>query len=322
MEEKGISLIQFMDKERKQNGGDYGLYKILEQFALVSKIISRDINRAGLINILGSTESKNIHGETQQKLDIYANEKIIEFLKHTGVVYSMASEEMDNALIFEEGNYALVFDPLDGSSNIDVNVSVGTIFGIYKKTSEGVESLLQKGNKLICAGYVIYGSSTMFVYTTGVSVNGFTLDRSIGEYFLSHPDIKIPEHGKIYSINESNYYRWSKGIQEYVNFIKQHPERQYTLRWVGTLVADFHRNLLKGGVFLYPEDAKNKNGKLRLVYEANPMAFIIEKAGGAATDGKERILDIQPENLHQRVPLIIGSKYEVDKYVEFREKYG
>ena len=322
MEAKGISLLQFMDNEKKQNYGEYGLYKILEQFALVSKIISMEISKAGLINILGSAESKNIHGETQQKLDIYANEKIVELLKPTGVVYAMASEEMDDAIILESGDYTLVFDPLDGSSNIDVNVSVGTIFGIYKKTSSGAESLLERGNKLICAGYVIYGSSTMFVYTTGNSVNGFTLDKSIGEYFLSHPNIKIPEYGKIYSINESNYYRWTKGIQEYVNFIKQHPERQYTLRWVGTLVADFHRNLLKGGVFLYPEDSKNKNGKLRLVYEANPMAFIIEKAGGMATDGKEKILDIKPESLHQRIPLIIGSKYEVEKYLEFREKYG
>ncbi|AEA33321.1 class 1 fructose-bisphosphatase [Hippea maritima] len=326
---EAVSLSRFiLQQQRKypEAAGDFTL--ILEQIAFAAKIISREVNKAGLVNILGSVESKNVHGETQQKLDVYSNEQMVKALDPTGKVCAMASEEIEEMLPVSdkslEGKYAVVFDPLDGSSNIDVNVSIGTIFGIYKRLDDNdcEKSLLQAGQSLVCAGYVIYGSSTMFVYTTGQGVNGFTLDPSIGEFLLSHPDIKIPEYGKIYSINESNYFRWPKGIQEYVNFIKQHPDRQYTLRWIGSLVADFHRNLLKGGVFLYPEDSKNKNGKLRLVYEANPMAFIVENAGGMATDGRQRILDIKPESLHQRVPLIIGSKYEVEKYLEFREKYG
>jgi len=329
MDSSIMSLSRFMLEEQRKHPmahGDFTL--ILEQIAFAAKIISREVNKAGLVNILGSLKTQNVHGETQQKLDVFANDKMVQILDPTGKVCAMASEEIEDAIPVSEksleGKYAIVFDPLDGSSNIDVNVSVGTIFGIYRKSEgkECLDSLLQKGENLVCAGYVIYGSSTMFVYTTGNGVNGFTLDPSIGEFLLSHPNIKIPEYGKIYSINESNHYRWPKGVQEYINFIKQHPERQYTLRWIGTLVADFHRNLLKGGIFLYPEDSKNKNGKLRLVYEANPMAFIIENAGGMATDGKQRILDIQPENLHQRIPLIIGSKYEVEKYLEFREKYG
>ncbi len=329
MQGETVSLSRFiLEEQRKYPGavGDFTL--ILEQIAFAAKIVSREVNKAGLVNIIGSTDGINVHGETQQKLDLYANEKIVNALDPTGKVCAMASEEMEDMLPVSnkslEGKYTVVFDPLDGSSNIDVNVSVGTIFGIYRRLDDTdcKKSLLQQGNKLVCAGYVIYGSSTMFVYSTGHGVNGFTLDPSVGEFLLSHPNIKIPEYGKIYSINESNYHRWPKGIQEYVNFMKQHPDRQYTLRWIGTLVADFHRNLLKGGVFLYPEDSKNKNGKLRLLYEANPMAFIIENAGGMATDGKERILDIQPEGLHQRIPLIIGSKYEVEKYLEFREKYG
>ncbi len=329
MAKEAISLSRFILEEQRKHPeavGDFTL--ILEQIAFAAKIVSREVNKAGLVNILGSASSKNVHGETQQKLDIYANDQIVNALDPTGKVCALASEEIEDMIPVSdkslEGKYAVVFDPLDGSSNIDVNVSVGTIFGIYKKLNgkNCLKSLLQPGKNLICAGYVIYGSSTMFVYTTGHGVNGFTLDPSVGEFLLSHPNITIPESGKIYSINESNYYRWPKGIQEYVGFIKQHPERQYTLRWIGTLVADFHRNLLKGGVFLYPEDSKNTNGKLRLVYEANPMAFIVENAGGMATDGKQRILDIQPQNLHQRIPLIIGSKYEVEKYLEFREKYG
>ncbi|WP_025209489.1 class 1 fructose-bisphosphatase [Hippea sp. KM1] len=326
---EAVSLSRFILEEQRKYPeavGDFTL--ILEQIAFAAKIISREVNKAGLVNILGSIESKNVHGETQQKLDVYSNEQMVKALDPTGKVCAMASEEIEEMLPVSdkslEGKYAVVFDPLDGSSNIDVNVSIGTIFGIYKRLEDEdcEKSLLQCGKNLVCSGYVIYGSSTMFVYTTGQGVNGFTLDPSIGEFLLSHPNIKIPEYGKIYSINESNYFRWPKGIQEYVNFIKQHPDRQYTLRWIGSLVADFHRNLLKGGVFLYPEDSKNKNGKLRLVYEANPMAFIIENAGGMATDGKQRILDIKPQSLHQRVPLIIGSKYEVEKYLEFKEKYG
>ncbi len=329
MDSSIMSLSRFMLEEQRKHPlahGDFTL--ILEQIAFAAKIISREVNKAGLVNILGSTTTHNVHGETQQKLDLYANERMIRVLNPTGKVCAMASEEIEDAIPIDdkslEGKYVVVFDPLDGSSNIDVNVSIGTIFGIYRRLDDDncLNSLLQKGKELVCSGYVIYGSSTMFVYTTGNGVNGFTLDPSVGEFLLSHRNIKIPQHGKIYSINESNYNRWSKGVQEYVKFIKNHPERQYTARWIGSFVADFHRNLLKGGVFLYTEDSKQTNGKLRLLYEANPMAYIVEQAGGAATDGKERILDIKPSSLHQRVPLIIGSKYEVELYKQYREKYG
>ncbi len=329
MSDSIISLSRFiLEEQRKYPSarGDFTL--ILEQIAFAAKIISREVNKAGLVNILGSAKTHNVHGETQQKLDIYANDQLIKALDPTGKVCAMASEELEDAIPVSdkslEGKYAVVFDPLDGSSNIDVNVSIGTIFGIYKRldNEECLNSLMQKGRNLVAAGYVIYGSSTMFVYTTGNGVNGFTLDPSVGEFLLSHPDIKIPEYGKIYSINESNYDRWPEGIKRYVEFIRNHPERQYTARWIGSFVADFHRNLLKGGVFLYPENSKNPKGKLRLLYEAIPMAFIIDQAGGAATDGKRDILDIQPSSLHERIPLIIGSKYEVELYKEFREKYG
>ncbi len=324
-----MSLSRFMLEEERKHPkavGDFTL--ILEQIAFAAKIISREVNKAGLVSILGAASTHNIHGETQQKLDLFSNEEMIKALDPTGKVCAMASEEMDDMVPVSdknlEGRYAVVFDPLDGSSNIDVNVSIGTIFGIYKRANDNdcLKSLLQKGKELVCAGYVIYGSSTMFVYTTGNGVNGFTLDPSVGEFLLSHPNIKIPEYGKIYSINESNYDRWTKGIQEYVKFIKNHPDRQYTARWIGSLVADFHRNLLKGGVFLYPEDTKNTKGKLRLLYEANPMSFIVEQAGGMSTNGRERILDIQPTSLHEKTPLILGSKYEVELYLQYREKYG
>lgn len=324
-----ISLSRFMLEEQKKHPsalGDFTL--ILEQIAFAAKIISREVNKAGLVNILGSASTHNVHGETQQKLDLFSNEQMINALDPTGKVCAMASEEIEDAIPVSdkslEGKYVVVFDPLDGSSNIDVNVSIGTIFGIYKRLEDDncLNSLLQKGKELVCAGYVIYGSSTMFVYTTGNGVNGFTLDPSVGEFLLSHRDIKIPEYGKIYSINESNYDKWPKGIQEYVKFIRNHNEREYTARWIGSFVADFHRNLLKGGVFLYPENTKNPRGKLRLLYEANPMSFIVEQAGGISTDGKQRILDIQPASLHERVPLIIGSKYEVEMYMKYREKYG
>ncbi len=325
-----ISLSRFMLEEQRKYPsalGDFTL--ILEQIAFAAKIISREVNKAGLVDILGSAHTHNVHGETQQKLDLFSNEQMIKALDPTGKVCAMASEEIEDAIPVSdkslEGKYAVVFDPLDGSSNIDVNVSIGTIFGIYKRLkgdNNCINSLLQKGKELVCAGYVIYGSSTMFVYTTGNGVNGFTLDPSVGEFLLSHKDIKIPQYGKIYSINESNYDRWPKGVQEYVKFIRNHDEREYTARWIGSFVADFHRNLLKGGVFLYPENTKNPNGKLRLLYEANPMSFVVEQAGGASTDGKQRILDIQPKLLHERVPLIIGSKYEVEMYMKYREKYG
>jgi len=326
--QKGITNLSrfLLEEQRKIPGatGDFTL--ILEQIAFAAKIISREVNKAGLVNILGQVGSTNYFGEQQQKLDVFANEKLIQALDHTGKICGMASEEVDEVIQvpskYPKGRYLVVFDPLDGSSNIDVNISIGTIFGIYRRLSDEMENgcandFLQPGRDLVAAGYVIYGSSTMFVYTTGYGVNGFTLDPTVGEFILSHPDIKIPEEGNIYSVNEGNSYRWDIKIKEYVEFLKSYDKRQYTLRYIGSLVSDFHRNLLKGGIFLYPADSKNPKGKLRILYEANPLAFIIRQAGGLATDGKQDILDIVPESLHQRTPLIIGSKFEVRKFLEF-----
>ncbi|HCW92843.1 class 1 fructose-bisphosphatase [Flexistipes sinusarabici] len=328
--EKGVTnLSRFLLEEQRKHPEATGEFTILlEQIAFAAKIISSEVNKAGLVNILGKNESTNVHGEEQQKLDVYANRKMIEALDHTGKVCAMASEEEEDIIEipdkYPKGKYVIVFDPLDGSSNIDVNISIGTIFGIYKRISEGFngcrEDFLQEGNKLVASGYVVYGSSTMFVYTTGVGVNGFTLDPSIGEFLLSHENIRIPEHGKILSINEANYHRWTPEIRDFVEYIKSIKERKYTSRYIGSLVADFHRNLLKGGIFLYPGDKSNPEGKLRLLYEANPMAHIIEQAGGMATDGHKNILDIKPEKLHQKTPLIIGSRFEVETYLKYMKK--
>lgn len=328
--EKGVTnLSRFLLEEQRKHPEATGEFTILlEQIAFAAKIISSEVNKAGLVNILGKNESTNVHGEEQQKLDVYANHKMVEALDHTGKVCAMASEE-DEGIIgipdkYPKGKYVVVFDPLDGSGNIDVNISIGTIFGIYKRVSEGFngcrEDFLQEGNKLVASGYVVYGSSTMLVYTTGVGVNGFTLDPSIGEFLLSHENIRIPEHGKILSINEANYHRWVPEIRDFVEYIKSIEERKYTSRYIGSLVADFHRNLLKGGIFLYPGDKSNPKGKLRLLYEANPMAHIIVQAGGMATDGNKNILDIKPTELHQKTPLIIGSKFEVETYLKYMKK--
>jgi fructose-1,6-bisphosphatase I len=324
---KGVTnLSRFLLEEQRnfpEATGDFTM--ILEQIAFAAKIISREVNKAGIVNILGKVDSSNIHGEQQQKLDVFANAKMIQALDHTGKICAMASEEVDDIINipnkYPKGKYLVVFDPLDGSSNIDVNISIGTIFGIYKRVSSDGDGcrqdFMQPGRNLVAAGYVIYGSSTMFVYTTGRGVNGFTLDPSVGEFLLSHENMKTPEFGSIYSINEANYHKWDERIRRYVEHIKGIKERQYTTRYIGSLVADFHRNLLKGGVFLYPGDSKNPKGKLRLLYEAAPLAFIVEQAGGAATDGERDILDIVPENLHQKTPLIIGSKFEVELYRKY-----
>ena len=303
--------------------GDFTI--ILEQIAFAAKLIGREVNKAGIANIVGTLASSNIHGETQQKLDLFANTNVIQALDHLGLLSGMASEEIADIITipdkYPKGKYLTVFDPLDGSSNIDVNVTIGTIFGIFRKLGEPGDAcaadFLQKGRSLVCAGYVIYGSSTMFVYSTGCGVNGFTLDPSVGEYILSHPDIMIPEEGKIYSANEGNFEKWSPEIQKYIVDLRTNKERSYSARYIGSLVADFHRNLLKGGVYLYPGDKKNPKGKLRLLYEAMPLAFIVEQAGGRAVDGVMDILDIQPDDIHQRVPLIIGSKNEVDMYMRY-----
>lgn len=298
------------------------LSNLLYDIALAAKIIAAAIRRAGLVNILGSFGQKNVQGEEQQKLDVFANEAIKNSLKHTGRVCVMASEEDEDIIPippeFPLGKYAVLFDPLDGSSNIDVNAAVGTIFSIYRRVSlevrGTVSDVLQPGCRQVAAGYVMYGSSTMLVYTTGEGAHGFTLDPTIGEFLLSHPRIVTPRVGTYYSVNESNFGRWDRGFQTAVRGLKgDMPDvmKPKNCRYAGSLVADFHRNLIAGGIFLYPGDTKNPKGKLRLLYEASPMAFIAEQAEGSATDGTNRILDIMPDTLHQRTPLVIGSREDV-----------
>lgn len=322
-----------LDQEEKYPEATGELSNLLYDIALGAKIIAASIRRAGLVNILGSAGATNVQGEEQQKLDIFANNTLTNALNHTGRVCVMASEE-DETLIpvpdnYPVGKYVVLYDPLDGSSNIDTNGAVGTIFSIYRRVSmEGRGSLadvLQAGCKQVAAGYIIYGSSTMMIYTTGQGVAGFTLDPSIGEFLLSHPRITTPRVGRYYSVNESNFARWSKGIQWAVRGL--HGDRPDEIkgknsRYIGSLVADFHRNLLAGGIFMYPADTKNTNGKLRLLYECSPMAFIAEQASGSATDGTRRILDIQPTELHQRTPLVIGSREDVGYVADTLRKLG
>ncbi|MGB9696259.1 MAG: class 1 fructose-bisphosphatase [Ignavibacteria bacterium] len=319
-----------IEEERKIPEATGQLSDLLYDIALACKVVSLEVNRAGLIDILGLTGEKNIQGEEVKKLDQYANEILLHTMQIGGHACAVCSEEEDSYLIMEDkffhhdvlNKYIVHFDPLDGSSNIDANISIGTIFSIYKRKSKSgpatLDDCLQSGLNQIAAGYCVYGSSTIMVYTAGKGVHGFTLDPSVGEFLLSYENMKIPTRATTYSVNEGNYSKWSKPIQDYINYIKQEDKatnRPYSSRYVGSLVADFHRNLLYGGVFLYPADSKNKNGKLRLMYEANPLAFIIEQAGGRATDGSHRILEIQPKDLHQRTPLFIGSEEEV-KLVE------
>lgn len=304
------------------------LSKLLSSICLAAKVVNKEVNKAGLVDILGKQGSTNIQGEEQQKLDVFANNQFINALRQGGEVCGVASEENETYIDFaqencDSGKYVVLIDPLDGSSNVDVNVSIGTIFSIYKRISEKgslhKNDFLQKGAQQIVSGYIIYGSSTMLVYSTGNGVNGFTLDPSIGVFCLSHPNLKIPEEGKILSINEGNSNQFSKGIKRYIDYCKNQDEvtnRPYSQRYIGSLVADFHRNLIKGGVFIYPATSKSPKGKLRLLYECNPMAMLIEQAGGLASDGSDNILNIEPTTLHQRVPLIIGSKQMVLKALE------
>ena len=305
------------------------LSRLLSDIGTASKIINREVNKAGLVNIIGSTGKTNIQGEEVKKLDEYANDQLIAALSSGGECCVMGSEENDDIIEVpsdpEKSKYVVLFDPLDGSSNIDVNASIGTIFGIYRRVSAGtgagtVEDCLQKGTEQVAAGYVIYGSSTILVYTTGNGVNGFTLDPSIGEFCLSHPNIRTPKDSNIYSLNEGNTAHFPEGVKRYLEYCKEENKedgRPYSSRYIGTFVADFHRNLLKGGIFIYPPTSKAPKGKLRLVYEVNPLAFVIEQAGGVATDGKNRVLTLKPEQLHQRTALYIGSENMVKKVEEF-----
>jgi fructose-1,6-bisphosphatase I len=318
-----------IDQERLFPEATGVLSNILYDIALAAKLISREVTKAGLVDILGAAGMENVHGEEVKKLDVYAHEVIFKALDHGGRLCCMASEESEDILPIPEqfpcGKYCVIYDPLDGSSNIDANAPIGTIFSIHRKISEAergtAEDCLQPGRRQVAAGYVVYGSSTMMVYTTGHGVYGFTLDPSIGEFLLSHRDIRIPDPGQgIYSCNEGNYGRWSEGQRRLIDRLKGldgSASRPVSARYIGSLVADFHRNLLYGGIFMYPGDARNPNGKLRLLYEAAPLAMIVEQAGGRATDGERDILDIQPESLHQRVPLYIGSKQLVEMAAEF-----
>ncbi len=310
------------------------LTALLSAIKLGAKIIHRDINTAGLVDILGTSGVSNIQGEVQMKLDLFANEKLKAALKARGQVAGIASEEEDEIVIFDgdrstSGKYVVLMDPLDGSSNIDVNVSVGTIFSIYRRitpvgTPVTEADFLQPGNKQVAAGYVVYGSSTMLVYTTGCGVHAFTYDPSIGVFCLSHESVRFPATGNMYSINEGNYIKFPTGVKKYIKYCQEMDEathRPYTSRYIGSLVSDFHRNLLKGGIYLYPSTATHPQGKLRLLYECNPMAFLAEQAGGKASDGANRILDIQPEKLHQRSPFFVGTESMVNDAERFILEY-
>lgn len=325
-----VEHLLLRQKERPMASGRFT--RLLNELILSAKIIDREVSKAGLLDVLGATGEVNIQGEIVQKLDDFANRVIIRRMERAGVLCAMVSEE--NADFIEiprqypVGDYILVFDPLDGSANIDANVSIGTIFSIYRRTSfdqqaVSISDLLQKGSMQVAAGYIIYGSSTMMVYTAGTGVHGFTLDPSVGEFLLSHPDIKIPERGRIYSVNEGYSSYWDEPTRNIVNHFKASDSatgRPYSSRYIGSLVSDFHRNLIYGGIFMYPadsRDARKPSGKLRLMCEAAPMAMIAEQAGGLATDGRRRILDIEPLELHQRVPLFIGSKNDVEVVLKF-----
>ena len=325
----GITITQHILDQERQNPEATGAFThLLNELIVAAKVISREVNKAGLTDILGATGDLNIQQEEVQKLDVFANRVIIERMQHIGQLCCMGSEELADLIEipdkYPKGNYILLFDPLDGSSNIDVNVSIGTIFGIYRKVSDDVNvdytvsDVLQPGIKQVAAGYFLYGSSTMMVYSTGDGVHGFTLYPSVGEFLLSHPGIRIPEKGKTYSVNEGYYGYWDEKTKALVDYFKTKDKetgRPYKARYVGSLVADFHRNLLKGGIFMYPADQKDPrkpSGKLRLMVEANPLAMVVKEAGGYASDGYGPILEIQPKELHQRTPLYIGSRKDVE----------
>jgi len=330
----GTTIIQHLLNEQRDNPKASGAFTLLiSELIVAAKVISREVNKAGLVDILGATGDINVQEEQVQKLDIFANRTIIDRMQHIGEICCMGSEEVADLIDippqYPKGDYILLFDPLDGSSNIDVNVSIGTIFGIYKREHKEsdinilLSEALQPGIRQVAAGYFLYGSSSIMVYTTGNGVHGFTLHPSVGEFLLSHRNIRIPEKGGIYSVNEGNNQFWDEKTRALIDYFKTKDAetgRPYTSRYVGSLVSDFHRNLLKGGIFMYPSDLKDpgkSSGKLRLMFEANPLAMVVEQAGGYASNGHEPILDIPPEELHQRVPLYIGSRRDVELAEEF-----
>lgn len=324
----GEFIIENQDSFKYTTGE---LSRLLNSIRLAAKVVNHEVNKAGLVDITGAAGDTNIQGEDQQKLDVYANEKFIQTLTNRNIVCGIASEEEDDFIQINsqddnhQNKYVVLIDPLDGSSNIDVNVSVGTIFSVYHRitpvgTPVQLEDFLQKGNQQVAAGYVVYGTSTMLVYTTGNGVNGFTLNPALGTLYLSHPNMQFPVNGNIYSVNEGNYLDFPLGVKKYIKYCQEEEEdRPYTSRYIGSLVSDFHRNMIKGGIYMYPKSSKNPNGKLRLLYECNPMAFLAEQANGKASDGFTRIMDIEPTELHQRVPFLCGSKNMVEKAEEFMQ---
>ncbi|MER3523495.1 MAG: class 1 fructose-bisphosphatase [Ignavibacteria bacterium] len=317
-----------MEEERKHPQATGEFSSLLHALSLAVKLVWREVTKAGLVNILGKTDRMNISGDEVKKLDEFADETIYKAMDHGGHLCVMASEENENLLTipdhYPRGKYVLLYDPLDGSGNIDANITVGTIFSVLMRVTpsgeESLEDVLQPGHRQVAAGYALYSSSMMFVYSTGHGVHGFTLDPSVGEFLLSHENIRIPKRGAIYAVNEGNYNRWEPNMRRYIDWLKTEDKadgRPYSLRYIGSLVADVHRTLMYGGIYCYPADTKNPNGKLRLLYENNPLAYIVEQAGGAASDGKQRIMDIQPTKLHQKTPLFIGSEEDVRIAGEF-----
>ncbi|WP_297797824.1 class 1 fructose-bisphosphatase [uncultured Eudoraea sp.] len=330
MDKKYKTLGEFVIENQasfQYSSGEFS--RLINAIRLACKVVNHEVNKAGLVDILGAAGDTNIQGEDQQKLDVMANEIFIQTLKNREIVCGIASEEEDDFITINshdelhQNKYVVLIDPMDGSSNIDVNVSVGTIFSIYRRvtpvgTPVKLEDFLQPGINQVAAGYIVYGTSTMLVYTTGHGVNGFTLNPAIGTFYLSHPDMKYPETGKIYSVNEGNYIHFPQGVKDYIKYCQlEEGDRPYTSRYIGSLVSDFHRNMIKGGIYLYPKSSMASKGKLRLLYECNPMAFIAEQANGRASDGFNRIMEIQPKELHERVPFICGSTKMVEKAEEF-----
>ncbi len=327
---KNQTLGEFIIKNQtsfKYSSGE--LSSLINSIRLAAKVVNHEVNKAGLVDIIGSTGEQNIQSEKQQKLDVYANEKFINTLINRNIVCGIASEEEETFISINsndknnQNKYVVLIDPLDGSSNIDVNVSVGTIFSIYRRKSKigaevSIDDFLQSGRFQVAAGYIIYGTSTMLFYTTGKGVNGFTLNPAIGTFYHSHSNVQIPKNGNIYSINEGNYLQFPDYVKKYIKFCQEEEdERPFTSRYIGSLVSDFHRNMIKGGIFLYPQTAKNPNGKLRLLYECNPIAFICEQAGGLAINGEKNILDIEPKELHERTPFYCGSEKMIQQFQKF-----
>ncbi|MHB1105984.1 MAG: class 1 fructose-bisphosphatase [Lutibacter sp.] len=334
MDKNHITLGEFIienQKHFKYTSGE--LSRLINSIRLAAKIVNHEVNKAGLVDILGTSGETNIQGEDQQKLDVYANEVFKSALMNREIVCGIASEEEEDFITIQgkhnthDNKYVVLIDPLDGSSNIDVNVSLGTIFSIYRRVTPlgmpvQIEDFLQKGNEQVAAGYIVYGTSSMLVYTTGHGVNGFTLNPAIGSFYLSHPNMKFPESANIFSINEGNYAHFPQGVKDYIKYCQaEEDDRPYSFRYIGSMVSDIHRNIIKGGIYIYPSSSKAPKGKLRLLYECNPIAFLTEQAGGKATDGFKRIMDIEPSELHERVPFFCGSTKMVEQSESFMKKY-